>query len=128
MFADDRHRRLDESYLTSTPWIAVIASWAILGAVWSTSGCTAVQTMPDRDQRALLILEVEPGSTEIFIDSEYRGVVDGWTGNAVPLQPGYHRVELRADGRMTRRFDIRANAGEQIELRVVMQPTLDESL
>ncbi len=84
--------------------------------------------MPDRDQRALLILEVEPGSTEIFIDSEYRGVVDGWTGNAVPLQPGYHRVELRADGRMTRRFDIRANAGEQIELKVVMQPTLDESL
>ena len=82
--------------------------------------------MPDRQERALLILEVQPESTEIYIDSEYRGVVEGWTGNAVPIEPGYHRVELRARGRMTRRFDVRVEAGEQIELRVDMEPTLDE--
>jgi hypothetical protein len=98
----------------------------LLGSALSMVGCPAVQTIPDRDQRALLILDVEPESTEIYIDSEYRGVVEGWTGQAVPIEPGYHRVELRARGKITRRFDVEARAGEQIELRVKMEPTLDE--
>ena len=91
------------------------------------TGCTAVQTIDDdRQQRALLILEVEPPSTEVYIDSDYRGVVEGWTGHAVPVEPGHRRVELRADHYITRRFDVRAEAGEQVVLRVRMEPSLEK--
>ncbi|MGM0556594.1 MAG: hypothetical protein ACQEVA_09485 [Myxococcota bacterium] len=125
MSSDDRHARHGSLYSMTGRWFAVIALWVSMGGVLSTSGCTAVQTMPDREERAFLILEVEPSSTEIYIDSEYRGVVEGWTGNAVPILPGEHRVALHADGHITRRFDVEADAGEQVVLRVVMEPTLD---
>jgi hypothetical protein len=125
MFEDNRHCWIESLYAKPVRWFTAVIISAALGGVLSISGCTAVQTIPDHDERALLILEVEPGSTEIYIDSEYRGVVDGWTGNAVPLPPGQHRVALHADGHITRRFDIEADAGEQVVLRVVMEPTLD---
>lgn len=104
----------------------LIAVCGVVGAC-TTGGCTAVQPIDDdRQQRALLVLEVEPSSTEVYIDSDYRGVVSGWTGGAVPIKPGHRRVELRADDHISRRFDVEAAPGEQVVLRVEMEPTLEE--
>ena len=89
--------------------------------------CTAVQPMPDRDgERALLRLDVQPTSTKVFIDSEYRGVVKGWTAQTVPVRAGQRRVKLRAEGYITRRFDVELAPGEQVTLRVTMEPALDD--
>ena len=111
---------------STIPWLrATLALFVSLGFSLSSIGCTAVQTIPDERERAILFLDVEPASTSIYIDAEYRGVVEGWTGNAVPIEPGDHRLELRAHGYITRRFDINARPGDEIDLRVVMEPTLD---
>lgn len=82
--------------------------------------------MPDRQaQQAYLRLDVEPTSTRIFIDSQYRGIVKGWRGQIVPVEPGHRMVELRASGFITRRFDVEVGPGEQVTLQVRMEPSLE---
>lgn len=95
---------------------------------WVVTGCTAVHRIPDRQtsNQAYLRLEVEPTTTKIFIDSEYQGVVAGWVQQTVPVESGARRVELRADGYITRRFDVELAPGEEVTLKVEMEPTLDE--
>jgi hypothetical protein len=92
-------------------------------------GCTAVQRISDPHDRGrgYLRLDVEPGNTRIYIDSEYQGVVNGWVAQTVLLEPGARRVELRAEGFITRRFDIEIGAGEQIVLTVDMERTIEHT-
>jgi hypothetical protein len=100
----------------------------LLGCV--VTGCTAVQRIPDRQEssRAYLRLDVEPSTTKIFIDSEYRGVVEGWVHQTVPVESGHRRLELRADGFITRRFDVELAPGEEATLSVEMERTLEDDL
>lgn len=93
--------------------------------VWIGAGCTAVQRVPDREPKAYLKLQVEPTSTEVYVDGEYRGTVDGWVEGAVPLEPGEHRLKLTADGYITRRFDIEIEAGRSKVLELEMEPELE---
>lgn len=97
---------------------------------WAFAGCSAVQRIPDRQEttKAYLRLDVEPSSTKVFIDSQYMGIVKGWVQQTVPVDAGARRVELRADGYMTRRFDIELEPGEEVTLQVNMEPTLDDEL
>ncbi|MFW5966333.1 MAG: PEGA domain-containing protein [Persicimonas sp.] len=87
-------------------------------------GCTAVERIPD-EKEAYLRMEVEPGSTKIYVDSDYQGVVERWTGSIVPIEPGARRVELRKEGYITRRFDVELAAGEQMALTVDMERKLE---
>ncbi len=90
-------------------------------------GCTAVQPIPDEgDGRAFLRLDVEPATTRIFIDSEYQGIVEGWVQQTLPLDPGHRMVELRADGFITRRFDVEIDPGQHMTLEVQMERELED--
>ena len=99
---------------------------ATVAALVATAACSAVQPMPGERGRGLLRLEVEPPTAEVYIDSEYRGVIEGWAAQTIPVAPGDHRVELRADGYMTQRFDISVGAGEEVTLQLDMEPELDD--
>lgn len=92
------------------------------------AGCTAVQRVSDAPSARVgyLRLNVEPVATRIYVDSEYRGLVQGWAAQTLVLQPGTRRVELRADGFMTRRFDIEVEADEQLMLDLRMEPDLEQ--
>lgn len=94
------------------------------------ASCTAVQRIPDRQgsTKSYLRLDVEPSTTKVFVDSQYMGIVKGWVQQTVPVQAGARRVELRADGYMTRRFDIILEPGEEVTLQIKMEPTLDDEL
>lgn len=100
---------------------------AVLCALFGlfVGACTAVQQIPDEPERAYLKLEVAPASTEVYVDGDYRGTVEGWVRGAVPLEPGDHRVKLRADGYITRRFDVRVQAGESRVLELEMERRLE---
>lgn len=92
-----------------------------------SGGCTAVQRIPDRrSATAYLRMDVQPDTTKIFVDSHYRGVVKGWVQQTVPVPSGERRVELRADGYITRRFDVDVAGGEVVTLRVNMERSLDD--
>lgn len=107
--------------------LAILAGGLLaLGSL--SSGCTAVKRIPDDRETgtAYLRLDVEPTTTKIFVDSHYRGIVAGWVQQTVPVASGQRMVELRADGYITRRFDIDFDPGEQVTLEVDMERTLDE--
>lgn len=89
-------------------------------------GCTAVEEVPDSGSadKAYLRMEVEPETTKIYVDSDFHGVVERWTGRIVPVEPGARRVELRKDGYITRRFDVELAAGEQMAFTVDMERKL----
>lgn len=100
---------------------------AVLLLMTGGVGCTAVQRIsdaPSGDSGALR-LDVQPSDARIYVDTQYRGRVDGWSAQTVMLHPGMRRVELRADGYITRRFDIEVRAGKQGVLTVSMEPTLE---
>lgn len=107
----------------------IALSFLSMGFIFAlAAGCTAVQRVPDTPsaRTGYLRLNVEPGSTRIYVDSEYQGLVEGWVAQTILLQPGTRRVELRADGYMTRRFDIDLEAGEELVLQVQMEPDLEQ--
>ena len=83
--------------------------------------------MPDDDavDQSYLELQVEPTTAEIYIDDEYQGVVEGWRQQVVPIRSGYRRLELRAQGYITQRFDLDVEADSWLTLRVQLEPAID---
>ena len=124
----DTPLRFKQSFLSMVRFLSYgWTSLALLGAVWGGWGCTAVETVPDapeQGRRAHLVFDVDPPSTELYIDGAYRGTVARWVEGTVPVEPGRYRVELRAVGYITRRFDVDIEAGERRRLRLQMERTL----
>lgn len=70
---------------------------------------------------ATLWLEVEPrGAAEIYVDGDFIGTADD--RNPVVLEPGRHRVELRAAGHESQGVDLRADPGASLTLRRTLEP------
>lgn len=90
------------------------------------AACTAVEPIPNqpRTQQTALEFAVDPERAELFVDGEYRGRIEGWRGGIMPIEPGDHRIMLKADGYLTQRFDITVEAGETYRLEVSMAPAL----
>ena len=101
---------------------AIASAWVVLTLL---AGCTAVQRVPDKSERTYLELKVEPKTTEVYVDGEYRGEVGKWGGGMLPVTPGPHRVKLQADGYITRRWDMDFEAGELKTLTLEMEPVID---
>jgi hypothetical protein len=83
--------------------------------------------MASRDEdRGYLELRVQPSTARLYVDDEYRGVIERWRHQIVPLEPGLRRVEIRADGYITRRFDVPIEAGESWTLTLEMTRPLED--
>jgi hypothetical protein len=70
-----------------------------------------------------LLLEVEPGSAQIFIDGYYVGTPDdfGGKGGGVVLEGGPHRVDINAPGYELVSFDVRISPNQSIVYRRVLK-------
>jgi hypothetical protein len=92
----------------------------------SVAACTAVEPMPNqpRTSKTAVELAVEPDRAEIFVDGKYKGRANGWSGGVMPIEPGDHRLTLKADGYLSQRFDITIQPGETYRLDVDMAPAL----
>lgn len=95
------------------------------------TACSAVQRVGDSAPkgRGFLELLVDPKDAEIFVDEQYSGVVAGWHEQIVPVAPGTRKIELRAAGYITQRFDLDFGVDEQVTLELKMQrelPNLDD--
>lgn len=87
------------------------------------SACSAVQRIGEHGPqgRGFLELLVEPNDAEVFIDEEYAGIIAGWHEQIVPVAPGPRKIELRAEGYITQRFDLTFAVDEQVTLELRMQ-------
>lgn len=113
----------------SAPWnvMAWLGLAVLLAAGGLASGCTAVQSVSDHQPPAgesYLELEIEPETAELYVDGDYKGKVAGWAKGIVPLEPGQRRVKFVAEGYVTRRFDLRLEAGESKKLTLEMERKL----
>lgn len=88
--------------------------------------CSAVRPVADERSPGYLTFEVAPSDAEVYIDEDYRGHIDGWRGQTIPVEPGPRRVELRAKGYMTQRFDIEVRPGDQLTLELRLERELDD--
>ena len=96
-------------------------------ATFAAAGCggAVVSGVDGARRQGMLRLVVEPPDARIFVDGEYRGVVEGWEQGMVPLAPGVRLVELRASGHITQRFDVAIEPGQVWRLKLEMEPVLD---
>lgn len=68
---------------------------------------TAAHTVPAQETPGFLRLEVQPDTAQVFIDGYFVGGAEDFGTARYPLEPGPHRVELRASGFRTVAFDVR---------------------
>ena len=71
-------------------------------------------------ETGVIVLAVEPSDAELFVDGEYRGRIDRWVHQRVPVAPGHHRVEIRRKGYVSERFDLVVGAYEELSLSLSM--------
>ena len=69
-------------------------------------GYTQVTNLPGD---GALRLKVKPRDAQVFVDGYYVGIVDDFDGvfQRLHLEPGPHRIEVRAPGFETLTFDVR---------------------
>jgi hypothetical protein len=64
-----------------------------------------------------------PKDAEVFADGYYVGIVDDFDGvfQHLDLEPGPHRIEIRAQGYQPIAFDVRVEPGQTITYRAAMR-------
>ena len=97
--------------------------WGLTGPA-SAAGAETVEPAPlplPVPPAGTLSLEVEPPTAEVYVDGYFVGTADDRRGE-VRLEPGPHRVDLRAEGYLSATVDIRAESGATVSLRRTLTP------
>lgn len=71
-----------------------------------------------------IAFEITPPNAEVYVDGQYAGVAGDFSPNYAPLalEPGAHRIELRAQGYAPIVFDVNVAPGRVLPYRGDMQP------
>jgi hypothetical protein len=70
-----------------------------------------------REGLGFLRLDVEPDAAQVYVDGYYAGQVNDFRRGGRALEPGPHRIEIRADGFDAHTFDIRIPRDEMVSYR-----------
>jgi hypothetical protein len=73
----------------------------------------------DTEAPGSLRLQVRPGAARVYVDGYYVGTVEDFNGSGSGrfLEPGRHRIDIRAEGFETITFDVRIVPNETITYR-----------
>ncbi len=91
----------------------------------SLSACTAIQKIKKNEASAYLHLEVKPKTAIVYVDEQLYGEINTFRGQTVGLRPGKRRVEIRATGFESERFDLILHSGEQVTLTLKLISKLE---
>ena len=107
---------------------APLAALVILMGGLMSCGTTRSARAPGdgAPQRAYLRVDVRPPNASIYVDEQYSGEIHRWREQTLVLTPGVRRVELRAQGYLSQRFDVALRADEMTVLKLRMEPALAE--
>ncbi len=69
-------------------------------------------------------LDIDQPQAEVYADGVYAGLVDDFNGTSSPLllEPGTHRIEVRAPGFEPLTFDVNVARGQDVVYRRTLQP------
>jgi hypothetical protein len=71
-----------------------------------------------------LVLQVEPGTAQVFVDGYYFGMPEDFDGRRgeLALDPRPHNIELMAPGYESVSFDVRIAANQRVKYQNAMKP------
>ena len=70
-----------------------------------------------------LELQLEPAAAQVYVDGYYTGIVSDFERpGGVGMEPGPHRIEIRAQGYETARFDVRLTTDQTVLYREDLRP------
>ena len=79
-------------------------------------------SVPPEGDAAIIVLQVQPSSAQIFVDGQFVGTVDDLRSE-LAVAPGVHRVEFRAPGYDPLVVDVRVDGGRRITYRGALKPS-----
>ena len=89
------------------------------------NACTAIHTIKKSEASAYLHLEVRPKTAIVYVDEQLYGEINTFRGQIIGLRPGKRRVEIRAEGFESERFDLILNSGEELTLTLKLISKLE---
>ena len=94
--------------------------WYGRGGYESYGGYGAYRT----DESGAIRLNIKPREAQVYVDGYYAGVVDDFDGvfQRLHLEPGPHRVEVRAPRFETLSLDLRVSPGHTIKYEGELKP------
>jgi hypothetical protein len=77
---------------------------------------SSVSVSPGQEQYGGISFEITPADAEIYVDGSYMGRVSDFSPTSQPLtlNPGVHRVEVRAAGYRSLAYDVTITAGQVV--------------
>lgn len=90
------------------------------------TGCATPSYQGSAQQTGLVRLDVTPPDATVWVDDAYQGQVNAWVHQTLRLPTGPRRIELRANGFMSQRFDIEVASDEEVTLRLKLQPEWED--
>lgn len=86
---------------------------------WQSPAATTTRPMPGG-----IMIEVSPAEAELWVDGALAGPAMAFSpaGRPLPLSPGTHRVELRAEHHVTLLFDVLITPGYVLPWRGFLRP------
>ncbi len=97
----------------------------LLIIVLLSNACSAIHTIKKSEASAYLHLEVRPKTAIVYVDEQLYGEIYTFRGQIIGLRPGMRRVEIRAEGFESERYDLQLNSGEELTLTLTLVSKLD---
>lgn len=97
---------------------------ALAGALLVAGGCGAVQVKPSD---ATLVVACADADAQVYVDEGYAGLAIETRATPLGLGAGFHRVEVRAVGRLSSYRGVTLVRGDRRTLAVQLRPDLDEA-
>jgi hypothetical protein len=85
------------------------------------AACGAAQLRPD----ATLVVKCDDRAAQVYLDEHYAGLALATRAEPLPLRHGAHRLELRAEGKLSSYRDLAIAPGEHAAVEVELHPDLD---
>lgn len=102
--------------LSPKPHICTLALTTLI----LSAGCTTTTQVQERTRAhktlGFLHLDVQPEHATVYINERYQGLINQWLHHTIPVPAGLVRLELRASGHITQRFDVEVGVFEQVTL------------
>ena len=116
------------SYKIKSSQLVIKASLLIVlqSMIWIGCGTSSSNTRRKATPRGFIQMNVTPKAARVYVDGRFQGQIKGWMHQTVPVSPGLRRVELKARGYITQRFDLDIQEGEILTLTLRMERQLDE--
>ena len=98
------------------PFYGASPLWDTWGSIYPGYYGGSVYAAPSGTATGDLKLKVKPREAEVYVDGYFAGLVDNFDGlfQKLKIEPGAHRVEIRAEGYEPVTFEVRVIPGESI--------------